>query len=206
MEKKRKTGVVRMREKLLEYQSERKSTKKRRSESEAKFKQKVLKFLDELPYTYAVVITLPAVRGVPDIFACVNGRFVALELKRDLVEYHARSKRAKLQMHNIKEINYCRGVAFKVCPEKWTEKKKLLKRIAERGFHDQNLLERYSKSTLRQGFIKAGELAGLSPNPSLQGWEDGGEDPQVPDGDGPVAQLDSSEVRGEGREGESSST
>jgi hypothetical protein len=50
---------------------------------EGLLKDRVLADLRQLPKTYARKIQQVSRRGIPDILACVNGNFVALELKRD---------------------------------------------------------------------------------------------------------------------------
>lgn len=56
---------------------------------------------------------------------CINGMFVALELKRD-----AREKADPLQEHNIKKIIAARGLAFLVFPENWQKVFETLQRLA----------------------------------------------------------------------------
>jgi Holliday junction resolvase len=57
--------------------------------------------------------------GIPDILACVNGRFVAIELKG------SSGKPTELQKYNIRRINECNGVGVILYPKDF-ERFKLL--------------------------------------------------------------------------------
>jgi hypothetical protein len=63
--------------------------------------------------------------GTPDILCCVNGRFVALELKKD-----SKSKASKLQEYNLLKVVEANGIAWVVHPENWEEVKTFLGGIA----------------------------------------------------------------------------
>lgn len=62
---------------------------------------------------------------------CVNGMFVALELKKDSSE-----KADALQGHNIQTINKSGGIALVVCPENWKKVFKTLEILAQGGTYD----------------------------------------------------------------------
>jgi len=57
--------------------------------------------------------------GIPDILACVNGRFVAIEIKG------SSGKPTELQKYNIKKINESNGVGIILYPKDF-ERFKLL--------------------------------------------------------------------------------
>lgn len=57
--------------------------------------------------------------GIPDILACVNGRFVAIEVKG------SNGKPTELQKYNIKKINESNGVGIILYPKDF-ERFKLL--------------------------------------------------------------------------------
>jgi Holliday junction resolvase len=57
--------------------------------------------------------------GIPDILACVNGRFVAIEVKG------SSGKPTELQKYNIKKINESNGVGIILYPKDF-ERFKLL--------------------------------------------------------------------------------
>lgn len=66
-----------------------------------------------------------AVRGIPDFLMCVNGQFVALELKKD------QSEQADwLQQYHIAEITKAGGWATIVSPETWDQVYSILCRMA----------------------------------------------------------------------------
>lgn len=51
--------------------------------------------------------------GVPDLLCCVNGRFVALEIKAE------KGRVSKLQQYQIEQIQNANGIAFAVYPNQW---------------------------------------------------------------------------------------
>lgn len=78
------------------------------------FKERVLKDLRRLPFTWAEKIQQLAKRGTSDIFACVNGFCVVMELKKD-----AKEKPDKLQRHKLLACRSANGIALVVSPETW---------------------------------------------------------------------------------------
>lgn len=58
--------------------------------------------------------------GVPDILACVNGHFLAIEVKAE------RGRISELQRVNIERINKCGGVALVVKPSNFEELKQII--------------------------------------------------------------------------------
>ena len=58
--------------------------------------------------------------GIPDILACVNGRFIAIELKG------SNGKPTELQKYNIRRINECNGVGIILYPKDFERFKKLI--------------------------------------------------------------------------------
>ncbi len=81
---------------------------------ESLLKERVLADLRALPRTYAVKIQQVSIRGTPDILACIGGRFVAIELKRD-----EKQKPEPLQEHELKKILDAGGTALVVNPLNW---------------------------------------------------------------------------------------
>lgn len=51
--------------------------------------------------------------GIPDILACINGHFVAIEVKSD------RGEPSELQLYNVREIRKAGGFAFVLYPSGW---------------------------------------------------------------------------------------
>lgn len=58
--------------------------------------------------------------GIPDILACVNGRFLGIEVKNE------KGKTTELQNYNLHEIRRCGGVAMVVRPQNFEELKKVV--------------------------------------------------------------------------------
>lgn len=81
---------------------------------ETRFKIKVLKELTLIPDSWFFKTQMLARLGIPDILGCVNGKFVALELKKD-----KKSKVTKLQKYILLKISIARGYAKIVYPENW---------------------------------------------------------------------------------------
>ena len=58
--------------------------------------------------------------GIPDILACVNGYFVAIELKG------TNGKPTELQKYNIRKINECNGFGIILYPKDFGRFEKLI--------------------------------------------------------------------------------
>lgn len=61
--------------------------------------------------------------GVPDILACVNGRFVGIEVKAE------NGKPSKLQVRNLKKINEAGGFGILLYPHQFDIFKELIDRM-----------------------------------------------------------------------------
>lgn len=61
--------------------------------------------------------------GVPDLLACVNGVFVAIEVKAQ------NGKASELQLYNIEQIRKAGGVAIVLYPNQFGEFKQLVDKI-----------------------------------------------------------------------------
>lgn len=86
------------------------------------FENEIKKFLNKLPNTwYFKYWAGPYSKsGIPDIIACVNGHFVALEVKAE--NGHA----SELQKRNVRLIEESNGVALIVYPKDFENLKKQL--------------------------------------------------------------------------------
>ena len=82
------------------------------SPKESTFKKRVLSRLRKIPKTVVFTIQQASIRGTPDLLVSINGRFVALELKRS-----ATAPVTELQLYNIAKINESGGYATLVYPE-----------------------------------------------------------------------------------------
>lgn len=61
--------------------------------------------------------------GIPDILACVNGAFLAIEVKSST------GTPKPLQIHNIKKINTAGGYAVIVAPKSFDDLKELIQSL-----------------------------------------------------------------------------
>lgn len=82
---------------------------------ETRFRAKIRPLLDSLPNSYWESIQQRAINGTPDILGCVNGYFVALELKR------SKGKPTLLQKHKLEMIKHAHGIAIVLSPENWDD-------------------------------------------------------------------------------------
>lgn len=98
-------------------------------QKETAFKKKVLAFLKTLPMTWYVKIQQVAIRGTPDIIACIKGVFVAIELKAS-----DDAPISLLQEFNIAAINRAGGVGLVVTPETWHTDRQMLISLSKHEF------------------------------------------------------------------------
>ena len=84
--------------------------------------------------------------GVPDILACVNGYFVAIEVKAE------HGKPSELQKYNVRQINNSGGFAMILYPQDWESFKKLVEHLnlSELG-HAQELCDKINERSLKDG-------------------------------------------------------
>lgn len=94
-------------------------------QKETTFKKKALADLKLLRNRWFFKTQEVTIKGIPDILMCLNGFFIALELKRD-----GKARVEKLQWHNVEEITTRgNGVAIVVWPEIWDDVYAWLKQI-----------------------------------------------------------------------------
>ncbi len=87
------------------------------STPEGRFKKHVIRFLETIPNCYFFVKEAAAIRGIPDIIGCINGKYFALELKKDIKEAHKATGRIVLQRESIKKVLAAGGVGCILHPE-----------------------------------------------------------------------------------------
>jgi hypothetical protein len=87
------------------------------STPEGRFKKHVIRYLKTLPNTYFFVKEAAAIRGIPDIIGCMNGRYFALELKKDLKETQKLTGRIVLQREAIRKTHDAGGIGCILSPE-----------------------------------------------------------------------------------------
>ena len=113
------------------------------------FKEKVVRFLKTLNCWY-VVNDHRSIRGIPDIFVCMMGHFIAMELKGSIKDT-GRSARYQLQKHNLDEIRKRKGFGMTVYPENWEATKKKLKDIEQGVYYDLVDIRGNKKQALQRG-------------------------------------------------------
>lgn len=81
---------------------------------EKNFENKIKKFLKDRGCWYVKYFANRNTRaGVPDILACVSGRFVAIEVKAE------NGKPTELQKWNVEQIKSSGGIALILYPADW---------------------------------------------------------------------------------------
>lgn len=58
-----------------------------------------------------------AIRGISDIIGCINGRYIAIEVKRSEAEAKKYSPRSALQDKFLADVRKVDGLAYKCYPE-----------------------------------------------------------------------------------------
>lgn len=82
---------------------------------ETKFKKKVLEDLKTLKNAWFFKANEVSVRGIPDVILCLNGLFVAIELKKDSLE-----TADPLQTYNGEKIvQKGKGIFYLASPDTW---------------------------------------------------------------------------------------
>ena len=86
-------------------------------QDETRFKERVKEDLKRISkHCWHTKVQQRAIRGTPDILACVCGVFIAIELKRSAAEEPDR-----LQRLNIERIKLAGGIGLVAFPENWAE-------------------------------------------------------------------------------------
>lgn len=101
--------------------------------AEKNFENKIKKYLEELgawqiKYWAGSQFTKS---GVPDLIVCLNGYFVAIEVKAQ------NGKPSELQLYNIDKIREAGGFAFVVYPSAWEELKEILNDLSK-GYYNRS--------------------------------------------------------------------
>jgi len=96
-------------------------------EKEKLFEDKIKKFLKELPNTWFFKHWAGAYSqsGIPDIIACVNGRFVGIEVKA------SDGSPSVLQMRNIDLIQRANGLAYILYPKDFEQFKQEMRDLIQ---------------------------------------------------------------------------
>jgi len=104
---------------------------------EKNFENRVKKFLKEqgawlVKYWGGAAYTKA---GVPDLLTCINGFFVAIEIKA------SKGKASELQKHTLKEIDEAGGLAVLLYPDDFETFKDMVNLIVKEKTIDLNLYE-----------------------------------------------------------------
>lgn len=98
---------------------------------EKNFEKKIREELKKIPNSFWEDKTpSSSVRGIPDVRGCINGRYVALELKRNTQELMKRTKTTELQKYNLRQIHKAGGWVSRVIPATWPQIYKKLWRLS----------------------------------------------------------------------------
>lgn len=93
---------------------------------ERRIKEKIVAVLkDEAVYYFFPATHGYGRSGVPDIIACVNGRFLGIEVKAGT------NKPTALQVREIEHIRRCGGVAIVANEENWDMVRELVRKLKE---------------------------------------------------------------------------
>lgn len=91
---------------------------------EKNYERRIKAFLKENGVYYFKMLGCAATRpGVPDLICCINGRFVAIEVKSET------GRLTDLQKANIELIQQSGGIALATWPDDFPHLKKIIKDI-----------------------------------------------------------------------------
>lgn len=89
--------------------------------AEKSFENKIKKYLKDNGCWYVKYFANRMTKsGIPDILACVNGFFVAIEVKA------SNGKPSELQLYHRDEIRKAKGMSIIIYPEQWDDFKLLI--------------------------------------------------------------------------------
>ncbi|ASN68335.1 putative VRR-NUC domain-containing protein [uncultured Caudovirales phage] len=96
--------------------------------AEKTFENEIKKFLNSIPNTwfYKNWSGPYSKSGIPDIIACVNGQFVAIEVKA------ANGRASELQKRNIRLIRESKGLGYILYPKDFEQFKKDMRELLRR--------------------------------------------------------------------------
>ena len=94
--------------------------------SEKIFENKIKKFLDEEKCWYVKFFANAYTKkGIPDLLCCVNGYFLAIEVKAE------NGNATDLQKWNISKIRHCGGLSFILKPSQFENFKALVNALKD---------------------------------------------------------------------------
>ena len=84
---------------------------------ESAYQRKLIKKLRAIPNSFWFVKEAKSLRGLSDIFGCINGRFVSLEVKRSEEGAQETTGRIVLQRKILEDIRKAGGYASFIYPD-----------------------------------------------------------------------------------------
>lgn len=91
---------------------------------EKRFENRIKKLLDESGAYHVKYFGCGFTQaGVPDLLACIQGRFVGIEVKAD------NGRPSPLQIHNLKQIQASGGIGVLVYPKDYEALKRLIQTL-----------------------------------------------------------------------------
>lgn len=89
----------------------------KKDQKESTFQRKLLKELRKIPNSIWFVKEARSIRGLPDLYGSVNGRFVVLEVKKSEEESRKSTGHICLQRKTIADVQSKKGYGSFVYPE-----------------------------------------------------------------------------------------
>ena len=103
------------------------------------FRAKLRSALEKIPCSFWESIQQTGIRGTPDLFGCICGVFVALEIKTDVGVTSA------IQLYKLNKIQEAGGVSFVVSPNNFEASIQFLENLAKAG------LKNGQRSSIKKG-------------------------------------------------------
>ncbi len=100
--------------------------KKLLQKEETKFRKRFDKFVDTLPNTYSLSVQQTTICGDPDKILCINGFFIAVELKASEL-----AKVSRLQLYKLQKIVDAGGFGLVCHPQNFNVTKEVLTKFSE---------------------------------------------------------------------------
>ena len=88
-----------------------------KSPKESTYKRKLMAKLRQIPSSLWYSHQAGSIRGIADVIGIINGRFIALEIKRSKAEYSKQSPRKALQEKFLDNVNRAGGYGSFIYPE-----------------------------------------------------------------------------------------
>lgn len=96
---------------------------------ESTYQRRLMTKLKQIPNSKFFVKEAKSIRGLPDIIGCVNGKFVALEVKVSGKELGQRNGRHILQRHTLQSFEAVGGFCSFIYPDNEEDILDLLRKL-----------------------------------------------------------------------------